>query len=71
MQKYRYDINGRFNTQPPEGGWVMSVCVFRVFLCFNTQPPEGGWHPTCRSLIYHNLFQHTAARRRLAPYELR
>ena len=32
-----------FNTQPPEGGWVLcsTVCTTRV--SFNTQPPEGGW----------------------------
>ena len=34
---------GRFNTQPPEGGWRRCrhrrVCVTG----FNTQPPEGGW----------------------------
>ena len=36
------DLQG-FNTQPPEGGWL----VFRHFVggyySFNTQPPEGGW----------------------------
>ena len=35
--------------------------------CFNTQPPEGGW---VKILVYTSclfLFQHTAARRRLAP----
>ena len=34
-------------------------------LCFNTQPPEGGWvviHSRGRLFV----FQHTAARRRLA-----
>ena len=33
----------RFNTQPPEGGWVKEH-FFRILrCCFNTQPPEGGW----------------------------
>ena len=33
----------RFNTQPPEGGWlkVSVYCWYQI--CFNTQPPEGGW----------------------------
>ena len=33
----------RFNTQPPEGGWVSRpLCVMSCGR-FNTQPPEGGW----------------------------
>ena len=33
----------RFNTQPPEGGWINhSHCLIR-YHSFNTQPPEGGW----------------------------
>ena len=31
-----------FNTQPPEGGWVINVSIFLSPLSFNTQPPEGG-----------------------------
>jgi len=38
----RVAIN-RFNTQPPEGGWVMVNQVARLMVSFNTQPPEGGW----------------------------
>ena len=34
--------------------------------CFNTQPPEGGWYGTPRLISGNLLFQHTAARRRLA-----
>ena len=34
--------------------------------CFNTQPPEGGWFDTSTFLSLYGLFQHTAARRRLA-----
>ena len=36
---------------------------------FNTQPPEGGWEET--AMITSDLlrFQHTAARRRLAPHK--
>ena len=33
----------RFNTQPPEGGWMKSVVLRICRRCFNTQPPEGGW----------------------------
>ena len=34
---------------------------------FNTQPPEGGWAGTLGYLKVLDVFQHTAARRRLAP----
>ena len=56
----------RFNTQPPEGGWQFDGIEFKYSEGFNTQPPEGGWsvwHFTPRPA---RLFQHTAARRRLA-----
>ena len=34
----------RFNTQPPEGGWLKHHDRKRKgWLRFNTQPPEGGW----------------------------
>ena len=33
----------RFNTQPPEGGWVIDRPVVNIDRRFNTQPPEGGW----------------------------
>ena len=33
--------------------------------CFNTQPPEGGWQYQQLQQQYQQLFQHTAARRRL------
>ena len=36
-------ILGGFNTQPPEGGWVIALIKAGILLCFNTQPPEGGW----------------------------
>ena len=55
-----------FNTQPPEGGWEFPACVRQVICSFNTQPPEGGW--VIIDIHGYNiaLFQHTAARRRLA-----
>ena len=33
----------RFNTQPPEGGWIGGIFGIRFLMGFNTQPPEGGW----------------------------
>ena len=32
-----------FNTQPPEGGWIIRTDEYGQFTRFNTQPPEGGW----------------------------
>ena len=55
-----------FNTQPPEGGWAVMGLGMAHAEGFNTQPPEGGWlwqMSLCAALP---LFQHTAARRRLA-----
>ena len=34
---------GRFNSQPPEGGWVDLRHDYPFNLGFNSQPPEGGW----------------------------
>ena len=39
-----------------------------VCWCFNTQPPEGGWWSIFKNIIGFFLFQHTAARRRLARF---
>ena len=33
----------RFNTQPPEGGWLQIAQHPNGADSFNTQPPEGGW----------------------------
>ena len=33
--------------------------------CFNTQPPEGGWSLIKTVIPFLQMFQHTAARRRL------
>ena len=35
-------VNG-FNTQPPEGGWLVLCFHHKHIHSFNTQPPEGGW----------------------------
>ena len=39
----------------------------KMHTCFNTQPPEGGWARALACNAFRVLFQHTAARRRLAP----
>ena len=56
-----------FNTQPPEGGWYDVPISCAVCSCFNTQPPEGGWWLDNVFYVSGFEFQHTAARRRLAP----
>ena len=55
-----------FNTQPPEGGWTVPKKGGGLLQGFNTQPPEGGWARAYLQQIADTLFQHTAARRRLA-----
>ena len=55
-----------FNTQPPEGGWTSSNGIRKPSESFNTQPPEGGWDNNNVSELMRLLFQHAAARRRLA-----
>ena len=54
-----------FNTQPPEGGCQPKLIRFLLMYCFNTQPPEGGCAKCQEGKVRENLFQHTAARRRL------
>ena len=55
----------RFNTQPPEGGWLSQTAPVITADGFNTQPPEGGWVVFMTKDGKCLLFQHTAARRRL------
>ena len=57
--------NGSFNTQPPEGGWKQKAAAERIANSFNTQPPEGGWEAPKQPSRRLEMFQHTAARRRL------
>ena len=60
-----------FNTQPPEGGCAAFKTNLGAKKCFNTQPPEGGCNGEF-TVIGEVMFQHTAARRRLAvPSEAR
>ena len=53
---------GCFNTQPPEGGWLLSEVEIRPCrFGFNTQPPEGGWLDCVTFGNRLSRFQHTAA----------
>ena len=54
-----------FNTQPPEGGCWTNCPITNAVERFNTQPPEGGCICTSFCAYISELFQHTAARRRL------
>ena len=57
-----------FNTQPPEGGWHCLGSKPHAFKRVSThsRPKAAGCCAACCSSLY-GLFQHTAARRRLAP----
>ena len=57
-----------FNTQPPEGGWLLKRLSSDTTCSFNTQPPEGGWGSLSPFSRIRRGFQHTAARRRLANF---
>ena len=35
--------SSRFNSQPPEGGWLEKPKTATPARSFNSQPPEGGW----------------------------
>ena len=65
-----FRLNGCFNTQPPEGGWAILQHHLYLEKCFNTQPPEGGWENTQGFDGQGEMFQHTAARRRLVKYNV-
>ena len=54
-----------FNSQPPEGGCQIQFEDWHVLTRFNSQPPEGGCATAHDLTILRNLFQLTAARRRL------
>ena len=65
-RRRRYVGRCCFNTQPPEGGWRLERKQADDLSSFNTQPPEGGWVTHWAVTAEANMFQHTAARRRLA-----
>ena len=57
------------HSRPKAAGFVFGYSRLKV-VCFNTQPPEGGWTSIPRFMIFCLMFQHTAARRRLARPDL-
>ena len=62
------DPTSGFNTQPPEGGWIQywQQKSREASVSTHSRPKAAG--PTiCAMSIWYCLFQHTAARRRLAP----
>ncbi len=52
----------------PKAAGVIHLIIMMMVVSFNTQPPEGGWIIKIWILFKSYLFQHTAARRRLAIY---
>ena len=66
LQKCLPVISHSFNTQPPEGDWQIAKRQDIQVVCFNTQPPEGDCAFSSALEEIGGLFQHTAARRRLA-----
>ena len=46
----------RFNSQPPEGGWVDNHAARHKAKRFNSQPPEGGWAMRSNGLRLHSRF---------------
>ena len=54
------------HSRPKAAGSVIVLSV-KKFYSFNTQPPEGGWLSREINVSKNIWFQHTAARRRLAP----
>ena len=55
------------HSRPKAAGDFGRLRVWR-FRGFNTQPPEGGWHSSLLFSLVDNMFQHTAARRRLGDF---
>ena len=49
-----------FNTQPPEGGWLIFRLVkFADKAGFNTQPPEGGWESVLSAISSVSVSTHS------------
>ena len=61
-------FHSSFNTQPPEGGWVLQVAgqERRIVVSTHSRPKAAGIF--IRLSLYAVAFQHTAARRRLENY---
>ena len=58
---HNHDNGCCFNTQPPKGGWSLSLMRASTFCRFNTQPPKGGWELVEETGLKRKMFQHTAA----------
>ena len=63
LDKHRPSVST--HSRPKAAGW-QNQFGRAPYDCFNTQPPEGGWLPLSHIVAMPFLFQHTAARRRLA-----
>ena len=50
----------------PKAAGYQKQKVAVIIWSFNTQPPEGGWEAREAKIAAQFMFQHTAARRRLA-----
>ena len=59
-----------FNTQPPEGGWGNLRRDVAVILVSTHSRPKAAGSNNWQSMVSKLLFQHTAARRRLAESEI-
>ena len=52
------------HSRPKAAGTCIETICCGLY-CFNTQPPEGGWEKIPEGHTINDMFQHTAARRRL------
>ena len=55
------------HSRPKAAGHKFQLCMSPMTR-FNTQPPEGGWAVVATRAAWGDLFQHTAARRRLGYF---
>ena len=58
--------NPSFNTQPPEGGWFSGFRQIRRGRDVSTHSRPKAAGTVCLNAMLPTVFQHTAARRRLA-----
>ena len=60
------DVIGAVSTHSrPKAAGLLNTYKLLEMNCFNTQPPEGGWLIGQHTNSQRQMFQHTAARRRL------
>ena len=65
MCRLGFCVHECFNTQPPEGGWVLAICENQRIQTFQHTAARRRLGPQWADLLIQGLFQHTAARRRL------